>query len=227
MSYLSTRPWRHSTSPFPEAFIKWLYPQVLWRFPASIPGEALLIDWGCGTGDFTKEWAKAGFRTKGFDGEPIREAGIEFVNLACYYDDPKLKQTAHVCFCRNVMEHLLDPAPLLRKIDNALVDDGVAVLVVPDWRTYAPIFYDDYTHVRPYTAKSLADLLISEGFKGVHVQEIVQYPPCLKIPYLRWLADVAEKVLPLRFAQWIGKVTGIEFFEWCCLRTVVAICRKG
>ena len=45
-------------------------------------------------------------------------------------------------------------------------------LIVPSARTVATTFYDDYTHVRPYTAASLTQLAGLAGFQRFQVEPL-------------------------------------------------------
>jgi trans-aconitate methyltransferase len=187
-----------------------------------------LTDWGCGTGDFTREFNRRSFVTTGFD--VLEHTGgktfqADFEKPIDHFKAPP--DHAHMAFCRNVLEHLRDPSHLLKAMHANLVDGGVAVICVPDWRTYREIFYADYTHVRPYDRVSLPDLLKVSGFAIDEVHELVQHPPCWNHTGLTLAASLARTFVPLRWAQAISEWTGSEFWRWACLRTLVVICHKA
>ncbi len=48
--------------------------------------------------------------------------------------------------------------------------------MVPDWETQYVIFYQDPTHIHPYTVKSINRLLNMCEFKDVDVGKFVQLP---------------------------------------------------
>jgi SAM-dependent methyltransferase len=67
-------------------------------------------------------------------------------------------------FCCWVLEHLQDPELAVREITRVLVPGGYACVIVPSARTVTRGFYDDYTHIRPFTAVSLGQLADAAGF---------------------------------------------------------------
>lgn len=219
MDYLDTRPWAHRTSAFPAAFAEW----VDARLPAFC--RSSLVDWGAGTGDFMRAFLDRGFSVSGFDRD-LRAPGVREADFGAHLRGVPCGVT-DVALCRNVLEHLPDPSHLLSAIRHNLHDDGVAVIAVPDWRTYAPIFYSDYTHVRPYDRVSLPDLLRVSGFEVLEVHEIVQHAACLRSRALRALSEVVRVLVPLMACRAVSRWTGVEFFEWAALRTLVVFCKKG
>lgn len=218
MNYLETRPWKTGGSDFPLAFSAWLVAKTL---KYDLPVRTL-IDWGVGSGDFKKAFEILGFGVTGFDLLPVSEDIIE----ADFTKPIRMKGLkGHVSVCRNVFEHLQDPTNLIAGIKANMDRDGIAVIAVPDWRTYAPIFYADHTHVRPYDRVSLPNLMREHGFEVLEVEEMIQYPPAWESMFVRSLAEIVRHVVPLRLARAIGRFTGWSFWEWACLRTVVVICK--
>lgn len=67
----------------------------------------------------------------------------------------------------HVLEHLSDPAHFLAEIHRVLSNKGVLLLATPDWQRYLKKFYDDETHVRPYSRKGLTRLLSRSGFEKI------------------------------------------------------------
>jgi len=56
--------------------------------------------------------------------------------------------------------------------------------MTPDWRSQFKIFYNDYTHVRPFTRKGLQNALIIHGFSNVVCKYFYQLPLLWKYPFL-------------------------------------------
>tara|TARA_B100001121_G_C18555350_1_gene557644 strand:- start:43 stop:699 length:657 start_codon:yes stop_codon:yes gene_type:complete len=69
----------------------------------------------------------------------------------------------------SLIEHVKNPNNLLKETMRVLKKDGIFILVTPDWSYNVQNFYDDPTHVKPYTKKSLKFLLESFNFKEVYV----------------------------------------------------------
>lgn len=76
--------------------------------------------------------------------------------------------------------------------------------MVPDFQAQWRHFYDDWTHVRPFTLMGLRECLLSHEFELVSVKHFRQLPVLWKRPYLRPLADAAA-LLPagLKRSKWV------------------------
>lgn len=68
-------------------------------------------------------------------------------------------------FCCWLFEHLDDPDRAMREIHRVLKPGGMCFLVVPSAHQLTRGFYDDYTHVRPFTPASLHQLATFNGFR--------------------------------------------------------------
>ena len=63
-----------------------------------------------------------------------------------------------------VIEHLRDPSNFLNESMRVLKPGGFIWLSTPNWQHCFKSFYNDYTHVMPYTPVSLVRLLADFGF---------------------------------------------------------------
>ena len=101
---------------------------------------------------------------------PIEEHGITYIGVdidQCNFESDKLKfsdKTIDIAVMYSVIEHLKNPDNLLTEIQRILKPDGFLIIETPNWDYSSKIFYDDYTHVRPYSSKSLLRLLNDYGF---------------------------------------------------------------
>jgi SAM-dependent methyltransferase len=75
-------------------------------------------------------------------------------------------------FCCWLFEHLEDPAKAIAEIGRVLRPDGYACLIVPSPRTLGTTFYDDYTHIRPFTRASLLHLAKAGEFRRAEVSPL-------------------------------------------------------
>lgn len=66
-----------------------------------------------------------------------------------------------------VIEHLRDPENFISEVYRCLKPGGVVYLSTPNFRLDWKNFYNDPTHVRPYTPESLEQLLKLSGFSLV------------------------------------------------------------
>ena len=70
--------------------------------------------------------------------------------------------------CFHVLEHIIDPSNALSEMKRVIKKDGLLVIAVPVLSFKR--FYDDYTHIKPYTKKSLYKLLKDYNFKDIKIK---------------------------------------------------------
>ena len=68
-----------------------------------------------------------------------------------------------------VIEHLYNPNNILSEIYRVLKKEGVLITMTPNFQYAHKNFYDDPTHVHPYTPKSLIKILEMNNFKENYV----------------------------------------------------------
>jgi SAM-dependent methyltransferase len=105
-----------------------------------------------------------------------------------------------VLFNKSVFEHVRDISPLLRECHRVLAPGGRMVSLVPDWTAQWRHFYDDWTHVRPFTLTGLRECIQSHGFEIREAVRFRQLPLLWEHPYLGPLSDAAA-LLPSAFKR--------------------------
>jgi SAM-dependent methyltransferase len=92
-----------------------------------------------------------------------RNEGLD-IRLGDAYDIPFPNDHFEGVFCCWLFEHLAEPARALIEIRRVTKPGGYVCLVVPSPHDIVA-FYDDYTHVRPFTRVSLNHLAEDTGFQ--------------------------------------------------------------
>ena len=162
-----------------------------------------LLDLGSGRGEFLHGFARQGFDAVGIDrsrpsapkfSEPVLIGDYERAAL------PFAEDEFSVLFSKSVFEHIFDISPLMRECHRVLAPGGRMIALVPDWTAQWRHFYDDWTHVRPFTLNGLRECIACHGFRVREALRFRQLPVLWQRPYLRALADAAA-LLPTPFKK--------------------------
>jgi SAM-dependent methyltransferase len=162
-----------------------------------------LLDLGSGRGEFLHGFARQGFDAVGIDrSRPNAPKFSERVLVADYERAglPFGNDEFSVLFSKSVFEHILDISSLLKECHRVLAPAGRMIALVPDWTAQWRHFYDDWTHVRPFTLNGLRECVECHGFQVREATRFRQLPLLWQHPYLRPLADAAA-LLPTAFKK--------------------------
>jgi SAM-dependent methyltransferase len=69
-----------------------------------------------------------------------------------------------------VIEHIEKPGHIFKEIMRVLKEDGLVFIRTPNWQLDFKNFYNDPTHVKPYSPKSLKAILNLFGFKCIFLE---------------------------------------------------------
>ncbi len=161
-----------------------------------------LLDLGCGRGEFLRAFSRVGFRAQGIDRQHSAHVNelpferVDFEKEALPFGDDSFD----IVFNKSVLEHIRDVSPLLGECRRVLKPGGSFLCMVPDFVAQWSHFYDDWTHVRPFTLTGLKECLLSHGFTIRSAERFRQLPLLWERPYLKPLADVSA-LLPRQFKR--------------------------
>ena len=185
-------------------------------------GERLL-ELGCGRGDFTKAFFDLGIKAEGLDLEKssddmLKNIPVSYINLDTErypYEDGMFD----VVYSKSVIEHLKNPEHFIKETMRILKKGGKTIILTPDWHTQMFIFYDDQTHVRPYTTVGLRDLLRIFDFKNVQSEQFNtlaitwKYPAIKIFSKLLQLLGPVKKLYKNRFIRWSRELMVLGYGE--------------
>ena len=140
-----------------------------------VPGR--LLDIGCGNGEFLRLASKFGWRTVGVDFDEhavtesrtyaldVRVGGVEVIDSSEKFDFITLS---------HVIEHVYDPADLIRSCYERLNDGGVLWLETPNVESAGYAFYkscwrglEPPRHITLFSLAALKQMLLKSGFTSV------------------------------------------------------------
>ena len=102
----------------------------------------------------------------------IKTDGCDYHNCDLEKDRLPIEDSSiSLLLALSVMEHLRDPSNFLEEAKRVLKKGGILLMVLPNFKYNYSTFYDDPTHVRPYTSKGLKTLLELTG-----LEEIIALP---------------------------------------------------
>ena len=101
----------------------------------------------------------------------------------------------------SVIEHLYSPANFMSEIWRILKPGSVVILVCPNWRYSFKSYFNDPTHVHPYTEVSLSRLFKSFNFENEYI-----VPWLVKKP--AWMWDVPKAFF---IAKWFIPFRGSSY----------------
>lgn len=141
-----------------------------------------VLDVGCGLGSFISK-APRTIETTGIDAnrvivEHCRAEGLTVLQGTAEQLPVDTAAPVDGIMCAHLMEHIADPEQAFREFARVLRAGGILIVRVPP---FDASFYDDWTHIRPYTKKSLARLAAATGFDPVRV-----YHYHYDLPFRRW-----------------------------------------
>ncbi|MFA5878119.1 MAG: class I SAM-dependent methyltransferase [Candidatus Staskawiczbacteria bacterium] len=171
-----------------------------------------LLDIGCGRGDFLKGFKDIGLDVFGLDIEKSKSDIVKNIKIYnCNFElnsFPLENNSVDFIFSKSVIEHLKNPENFIKEIYRVLKPGGTAILMTPDWQSQMKIFYDDYTHVRPYTRIGLEDFLKMSGFKNVSSEIFYQLPILWKLPWLKIFSKSLQIFGPVK------RIHRNKFIRW-------------
>lgn len=132
-----------------------------------------ILDIGCSTGNFIAQDAK---NITGIDSDDdaikiARKRGFRVLRHDVRKKLPFKECAIGNINCRHVLEHLEDPLSFIKDIFRVLKKSGRLVLITDELTRH---FWDDYSHKRPFTKKSMEQIAYDSGFRSYNVR---YFPP--------------------------------------------------
>lgn len=177
-----------------------------------------MLEIGCGRGDFLLAFRSAGMDCCGVDVSESSAELLQDVDFSkCDITSEPLPfegDTFDVVYHKSLLEHLYDPNYLMEETYRVLKPGGIVIILTPDWISQMKVFYEDFTHSRPYDATALNDLLKIKGFSGVQTERFYQLPVLWRYPFLKIISRCLQLIMSTICARKLTKLTNIKFFRW-------------
>ncbi len=178
------------------------------RFGLATKGRLLEI--GCGRGEFLKGFKQAGLEVMGVD---MCRSALDFspdldIRVCMLGQEPMPFEDGFfgVVYSKSVIEHIADPAVYMKEALRVLRPGGLLITMTPDWESCHELFYDEFTHVRPYTVNGLKLLYGDYRLGDIMVEKFYQLPIVWQYPWLKYICRIIAPFVPIRtkakFPRW-------------------------
>ena len=145
-----------------------------------------VLEIGCGDRILQKFFEEQGMEYFGVD---IEECNLETDNLNFN------ENSFDFIISLAVIEHIQNPHNFFKNAMRCLKGNGLIYLTTPNFTYCYENFYDDYTHVKPYTAESLRYILDAYDFDNIKILPGLRCKP--KWYYVgRFRFWIAAKLIP-------------------------------
>jgi SAM-dependent methyltransferase len=177
-----------------------------------------LLEIGCGRGEFLDAFHQLGMDCSGVDLSDYGFCHLNNIQVAKVDISkdvlPFENSTFDVVYHKSLIEHLYLPDHLMKETCRVLKPGGRVIILTPDWLSQMKVFYEDYTHSRPYNVAALSDLLKVYGFDKIESELFYQLPLLWHYPKMKIISMFFRMIFSTPAARYLTKVTGIKFFRW-------------
>lgn len=140
-----------------------------------------VLEVGAGRCEILKNFKNLGLFCVAADISPVSKkyadsAGIDFFLLKNDNKLPFEDNSMDIIYTKSLIEHIVEPTALIVEFKRVLKPGGRLLCLTPDWESNMKIFYDDITHVKPFTRKSLEQLFEMTEFKNIRIEILRQIP---------------------------------------------------
>ena len=158
-------------------------------------GKAKILDIGCCRGDALRRLKnnQAKLELYGVDVRDEQPDGVVFETCNLEKDSlPFDDNTFDFVYSKSVLEHVFNTDNFVSESLRVLKPGGVFIGLTPDWRSQQDFFWDDYTHVKPFTRKGLRDCLRMHGFDNADCEIFYQLPFTWDNPALTFIPKLVS-----------------------------------
>tara|TARA_B100000963_G_scaffold312126_1_gene289403 strand:- start:114 stop:806 length:693 start_codon:yes stop_codon:yes gene_type:complete len=194
---------------YPKKLAKYLFNRY------NIKKNARLLEFGCGRGEFLNEFIELGVDGYGIDISNYSKTKFPKINLSIQDLDQNTKTSYadnyfDVIFSKSFVEHFYDPQKIFEEMKRILKPGGILITLTPCWEDNYKMFFDDYTHKRPFTTQTLINIQNVSNLRDIEVERFKQLP-------ITWIENTLLKnffILLTEITRLITPVFLKKKFKW-------------
>ena len=180
-------------------------------------GEKFL-EIGCGRGEFLTAFSALGLDCTAvdmsdFSVESLKKFNVKKADVSSS-PLPYPDNSFDIIYHKSLIEHLYSPDNLMKETYRVLKPGGKVIILTPDWVSVMKVFYEDFTHSRPYDRISLRDAMSVYGFSDVDTELFYQLPAIWKHRSLRQVCRFLQLFISTPSARALSKTTGVKSIRW-------------
>ena len=185
---------------------------------------AKLLEVGAGRPDVLNGFRLAGMDVYGCDISKISQIACKKEKIPFKYVNlengklPYKSEIFDVVYSKSVIEHMLDPLSFVTESFRVLKPGGLLLILTPDWEANYKTFFDDFTHVRPMSQRSMNLLLSMLDPAEIDTYRFRQLPLTWKYPVIDIFCAFLAPFVPVR--------TKNSFLRWSRELMLVGFARK-
>lgn len=185
---------------------------------------AKLLEVGAGRPDVLNGFRLAGIDVYGCDISKTSKIACKKANIPFKYVNlvtgilPYKDEIFDVVYSKSVIEHIQDPLSFVTESFRVLKPGGLLLILTPDWEANYKTFYDDFTHVRPMSQRSMDLLLSILDPAEIEIYRFRQLPLTWKYPVVNKFCAVLAPIVPVR--------TKVPFLRWSRELMLLGLARK-
>jgi ubiquinone/menaquinone biosynthesis C-methylase UbiE len=162
-----------------------------------------ILEIGCGRGDFINEFSTHEINCFATD---IDENSRKYLNSTIIFSRNNIlieklefpNNYFDFIYSKSVIEHLEKHDNFFSEIMRVLKINGKLLTLTPDWESQHLHFYDDNTHVKPFTIISLNNIHLLNNFTNCNVEKFYQLPIAWKYPAIKFFLKLIAIFVPIR-----------------------------
>jgi ubiquinone/menaquinone biosynthesis C-methylase UbiE len=144
-------------------------------------------------------------------------SGIDFALLKNDNKLPFENDSIDIIYTKSLIEHILEPTALIMEFVRVLKPGGKLLCLTPDWESNMKIFYDDVTHVKPFTRLSLEQLFEMGGLKNISTEILRQLPSVWSSKSIEVISKIVRPFVhrsaKTKFLRWSRELMLIGYGE--------------
>lgn len=182
-----------------------------------------ILEIGCGRGDFINEFNNLEINCYATD---INISSKKNLNKKIIFSKNNIlidklyfpDNYFDFIYSKSVIEHLEDHENFFSEIKRVLKKNGKLLTLTPDWESQYLHFYDDTTHLRPFTIISLKNIHLLNNFANCSVEKFYQLPIVWKYSFVIIFLKLISFFIPIR--------SKIKFFRFSKELMLLSIASK-